>query len=93
MPAKGKVMDLSPFVVPKALSEHNMPDMEVIINHQKISIQPDASLVKVLCDYGITQSKGIAIAVNESVIPQKYWESTSLRQGDRLTIIKAAQGG
>ncbi len=38
-------------------------------------------------------ARGVAAAVNESVLPRSAWASTTLRAGDRLEIVKAVQGG
>jgi thiamine biosynthesis protein ThiS len=67
--------------------------MEVLINQQAVSVQPDASLLDVLNGYGVLQSKGVAVAVNETVVPTNQWEITRLQPDDRVIIIKAAQGG
>lgn len=36
---------------------------------------------------------GIAIAVNDKVIPKAEWEKSTLKENDKITIIKATQGG
>lgn len=36
---------------------------------------------------------GLAIAVNDTVIPKSRWDTLLLREGDRLLIIRAVQGG
>lgn len=36
---------------------------------------------------------GVAIAVNNRMIPRKEWETYKLHEGDNLVIIKAACGG
>lgn len=37
--------------------------------------------------------RGIAIAVNDSVVPKSQWPEHKLRDGDRIEIVKAVQGG
>ncbi|MCX8081757.1 MAG: sulfur carrier protein ThiS [Bacteroidia bacterium] len=37
--------------------------------------------------------KGIAIAVNEEVIPKNQWDQFTIKENDRLLVIIAAQGG
>ena len=37
--------------------------------------------------------KGIAVAVNNEVIPRLDWEQTVLKENDHVMIIKATQGG
>jgi sulfur carrier protein len=36
---------------------------------------------------------GIAVAVNEMVVPRGAWETTRLDDGDRVEILTAVQGG
>lgn len=36
---------------------------------------------------------GIALAINENIIPINKWESTYLNENDKLLIIKAVAGG
>ena len=67
--------------------------MEVIINHQAVTVKQRCPLIEALSDYGISQSKGIAVAINDTVIPQQQWGSTLLHPSDHIIIIKAAQGG
>lgn len=37
--------------------------------------------------------KGVAVAVNRSVVPRSTWERSHLGDGDRVEILNAAQGG
>lgn len=38
-------------------------------------------------------NRGVALAINNKIIPRATWEGTSLSEGDNVTIIKAAFGG
>ena len=38
-------------------------------------------------------STGVAVAVNEVVIPKSQWNSTTLLDGDRVEVLTAAPGG
>ena len=38
-------------------------------------------------------SKGIAVAINNEVIPKTQWDQYSLNENDKVTIIRATQGG
>jgi sulfur carrier protein len=43
---------------------------------------------------GITpEKKGIAVALNDEVIPKRLWIDTWVTGSDRLEIIQASQGG
>ena len=37
--------------------------------------------------------RGIAIAVNDAVISRSRWQEHELRDGDRIEIVRAVQGG
>ncbi|MDT5031535.1 MAG: sulfur carrier protein [Actinoplanes sp.] len=36
---------------------------------------------------------GVAVAVNGEVVPRSTWATASLRDGDRVEVLTAAQGG
>jgi sulfur carrier protein len=37
--------------------------------------------------------RGVAVAVSGEVIPRGRWESTALREGERVEVVVAVQGG
>jgi len=37
--------------------------------------------------------KGIAVAVNDKVVPDSQWVSFALHDGDKILVVAAAQGG
>jgi len=37
--------------------------------------------------------KGIAVAINDQVISRLAWKETQIQENDKITIIKATQGG
>ncbi len=37
--------------------------------------------------------RGVAVAVNEEVVPRSAWDETPVRDGDRVEVLNAAQGG
>jgi sulfur carrier protein len=39
------------------------------------------------------ERRGIAVAVNGEVVPRSMWAGASLRDGDRVEVLSAAQGG
>jgi len=67
--------------------------MNVFVNSQTISLTQDASLFTALKQSGISSQRGIAVAVNNSVIPKTEWPNKILNENDKITIIKATQGG
>lgn len=44
-------------------------------------------------DTGISDPRGIAIAVNGRVVRRRDWETTPIHDGDRVEIVRAMQGG
>lgn len=51
------------------------------------------NLLRLLTHLGVEAQKGVAVAVNDQVIPKSKWDQKELEVGDRVEIIKAAQGG
>ena len=67
--------------------------MEIKLNNQ-IKIFPEQCNIQQLLDIVVPEKqKGIAIAVNNSVIPKNNWHVQLLKQNDEVLIIKATQGG
>jgi sulfur carrier protein len=40
-----------------------------------------------------TMQRGIAVALNGSVVPRAAWRATALKAGDSIEIVRARQGG
>ena len=56
-------------------------------------LENGASLAFALEQNGIQNPKGIAVAVNNSVVPKAEWQKKVLNENYKITIIKATQGG
>jgi sulfur carrier protein len=67
--------------------------VEVTINQQTCQLSDEGGLAEVLSLLRIEQADGIAIAVNEAVIPRGEWGGFVLRERDRVFVIRATQGG
>ena len=39
------------------------------------------------------ESKGIAAALNDTIVPKQKWQETELNENDRIEIVYAVQGG
>ena len=66
--------------------------MEITVNNEVKTIN-DESLLSLTHSILGDKTKGIAIAVNQTIIPKTDWEKTSLKTNDAVLIIKATQGG
>ncbi|MBX0291569.1 sulfur carrier protein ThiS [Hymenobacter sediminis] len=55
---------------------------------------PDApTLFTTLEALALTPLRGIAVAVNDEVVARPDWPDFQLRPQDRITVIRATQGG
>lgn len=67
--------------------------MEITINNQRLPIDKEpVALSELLISQGIPQ-KGVAIALNNRVVPKTAWSSTDVKSGDSITVIHAVCGG
>jgi sulfur carrier protein len=67
--------------------------MEITINNQE-KVLTSQSTVQQLLDMEMpNKQKGIAVAVNNTVIPKTNWATHYLKANDSILIIKATQGG
>ena len=68
--------------------------MELTINHQKKVFKEHLpSLEALLAREASPLPKGIAVALNNQVIPRSRWASQELQPNDNILIIIATQGG
>jgi sulfur carrier protein len=67
--------------------------MDIYINNEKTEVYQGQSLRDLLMELNIANPKGVAIAINNIVIPKAVWENQYLQEQDHVTIIKATQGG
>jgi len=67
--------------------------VEVFINQQKFQLPQNGRVADVLPLLHIGQADGIAIAVNQVIVPRGEWERYVLEEGDSVFVIRATQGG
>jgi sulfur carrier protein len=68
--------------------------MELKINNQTKQFASDSLTVQALLDLEIPiKQSGIAIAINNTVIPKSNWNSHLIQEIDDIIIISATQGG
>jgi sulfur carrier protein len=66
--------------------------MIVTVNGQVDNLPDGANVDTVVTRLGKGR-KGIAVAINEAVVPRSLWSSVELVDGDRVEVLTAAQGG
>ena len=67
--------------------------MNLIVNDEKRAFADGLSLAQVVGELGMAERKGIAVAVNEAVVPSVSWADRELVEGDQILLIQATQGG
>lgn len=67
--------------------------MEIQLNNQPKEISSDFSVQQLLNDVVGEKQKGIAVAINNKVIPKTSWAQHIIQANDNILIIKATQGG
>ncbi|MCV7230174.1 sulfur carrier protein ThiS [Mycolicibacterium komossense] len=65
--------------------------MKVIVNDEEMQIDDQSTVTSLLERLGIPD-KGIAVAVDWSVLPRSDWYRT-LSDGARIEVVTAVQGG
>lgn len=65
----------------------------VYVNTKPCTLTKDATLIAALEQNGVHSQKGIAVAVNNTVVPRAEWQNKVLNESDKITVIKATQGG
>ncbi|MEC5147922.1 sulfur carrier protein ThiS [Chitinophaga sp. 212800010-3] len=67
--------------------------MEIHVNNKLYAVQPGTTIAALLQFIQLSAQKGIAVAINNQVVPRALWEQQSLSAADNITIIRATQGG
>jgi sulfur carrier protein len=66
--------------------------ISVVVNGQPRELSSTATVADIVAATSAT-GNGIAVAVNDEVIPRGGWHTTPLRDRDRVEILTAVQGG
>jgi sulfur carrier protein len=65
----------------------------VLVNDRPHALEGAETLGGLLRRLGHPGLRGVAAAVNGAVVPKSGWEKRALRDGDRILVIRATQGG
>lgn len=41
----------------------------------------------------VSDTQGLAVALNNTVVPKNNWDKTTLNESDKILLIRATQGG
>lgn len=68
--------------------------MELNINHQVCFFElPELFLSDLVQQYYPENTLGLAVAVNQKVVPKSQWANFKLSDKDQILLITATQGG
>ena len=66
--------------------------MNVFVNNEPRVLNGKKEISQLVELLGLS-TKGMALAVNNTVVSRSEWEKYELKENDKVTIIKATQGG
>ncbi len=69
--------------------------MNLVINGEErtLDTQQVGTVSELMDVLEIEASRGVAVAVDDGVVPRSRWSEVRLRDGSRVEIIRATQGG
>ena len=68
--------------------------MRVLVNGEPHELDDDATLVDAVAAAGAPASgRGLAVAVDGEVVRRAEWAAAPLREGQRIEVLQAVQGG
>ena len=68
--------------------------MNVTLNGEPRSLGDGASVRQAVAATGAApDARGLAVAVDGEVVPRGQWDTVELRDGQRVEIVQAVQGG
>ncbi len=68
--------------------------MKVVLNGREADVADDATVTTVLASLDVgPDARGVAVAVDAEVVPRGAWAEQRLREGARVEVLHAVQGG
>ena len=68
--------------------------MRITVNGRHTEVGAHVELGALLARFDVApDTRGVAVAVNQSVVPRREWPSRRLTDGDVVEIVRAVQGG
>ncbi len=66
--------------------------MRIHFNDEPMQCADDLTLATLLEHLGLLKP-GVALAVNQTIVPREHWEARMLRDGDQILLFQAIAGG
>jgi sulfur carrier protein len=68
--------------------------MIVELNGDRVELSDGASVADAVAVAGANSGRrGVAVAVDGEVVPRSGWDGTNLREGQKVEVVEAIQGG
>lgn len=67
--------------------------MKIFINDTEIDVRGSECSVASLLEEMKMNVTGCAVAINNAIVPFVKWNETVVKEGDKITLIRATQGG
>lgn len=67
--------------------------IKISVNGKELEVPDKSSLADAIKLVPGVPNQGVAAAVNMEVVPTPQWDATQLANGDKITIIRAFNGG
>jgi len=68
--------------------------MRIELNGESCELPAGAALADAVRESGAEkEGRGVAVALDGEVVPRGAWSTTRLRDGHRLEVLRAVQGG
>lgn len=75
------------------MSDQQSTSRLVYVNDSPRPLDAGTTLFALLSGLGLATRPGVAVAVNDAVVPRAVWNAHGLQAGDRVLVIHASQGG
>ena len=67
--------------------------VKIYVNDKERRVPISATLLNLLGELGLVERRGVAVAINDTVVARTAWPMRILAEGDRVLVIQATQGG
>lgn len=68
--------------------------MTIVLNDSTYEVDPNnCHLISLMKIHELYHESGIAVAINEEIMPRHTWEQYQVKDNDNILIITATQGG
>lgn len=67
--------------------------MIVRVNDAPRDVGDGTTVAELLAMLEVEVRAGVAVAIDDDVVPRSTWPTRALREGDRVIVLRAAAGG